>query len=311
MATQPTLTRGHFHPRHWLTWLMLGVWRLTVMLPYPVLMFFGRQIGKLLYLAGGSRRTIVERNLELCFPELDQRQRTQLVKRNFENYGMSLFELPLGWWASDSRLNRLCEVKGLENIDNLDGQGALLMTIHFVHIDLCAQGLVTRGVSMDCMYRVHNNPVFEYVQSMGRMRRSPGSEIFSRKDVRGVVKALRRGRLMWYAPDQDFGKIGTVFVPFFGIPASTVTATSKFATLGNAKILPFFHYRRDDGKGYVLEVQPPLEGFPAGDDETDAVRINQQVENFVRQHPEQYLWAHRRFKNRPEGEPSLYYCPRR
>lgn len=307
MPIQPTFKLSFLHPRYWLTWLALGLWRLFVLLPFPVLCVIGRGLGRLFYLVGKSRRRIVETNLALCFPELSDQERHQLLLKNFENYGISVFELPLGWWASDRRMKRLGgEIKGLEHLRNLNGQGALLMCMHFVHVDPCAQSLVTQGMSMDLMYRVHNNPVYEYVQSLGRMRRSPDSEIFSRKDVRGVARALKKGRVVWYAPDQDFGRIGTVFVPFFGVPAATITATSKFASLGKAKVLPFFHYRREDCRGYTLEIFPPLESFPSGDDTADAERINKLVEGFVRRCPEQYLWAHRRFKTRPKGEPSFY-----
>lgn len=307
MFIQPVFKTAFLHPKYWPTWLALGFWRIFILLPFPVLCFLGKGLGRLFYLIGRSRRRIVETNLALCFPELSLNERRKLAIRNFENYGISVFELPLGWWASGRRIKKLGgDVKGLEHIVNLNGQGALLLSMHFVHVDPCAQSLVTQGISMDLMYRVHNNPVYEYVQSVGRMRRSPDSEIFSRKDVRGVAKSLKKGRLVWYAPDQDFGKIGTVFVPFFGVPAATITATSKFAALGNARVLPFFHYRRADCKGYNLEIFPPLDNFPSGDDKADAERINQLVESFVRRCPEQYLWAHRRFKTRPDGEPSLY-----
>lgn len=307
---EPSFSLSLLHPRYWPTWLLMGLWWLVVQLPYPVLRRLGRVLGKLFYVVGGSRRRIVERNIELCFPGLSPEQRQALVKENFASYGMGVFEVPIAWWWSGKRLDRILHIKGLEHIQNLNGQGALLMAMHFTHLELGGQALA-RHLSMDAMYRVHNNAVYEYVQSKGRLVRSPDSQVFPRKDVRGVTRALRSGRVVWYAPDQDFGPSGSVFVPFFGILAATITATGKFARLGNARIIPFSHHLRPDGKGYDIEIHPPLEDFPSDDEIADAARINTIIEGFIRQHPEQYLWAHRRFKTRPPGEPSLYPKPAR
>lgn len=308
MATKPKASLALFHPRHWLTWLMIGLWWLLVQLPYPVLCRIGAALGKILYRIGGSRRRIVERNLELCFPELSAEDRETLAKENFISYGMAVFEVPIAWWWSDKRLDRIFHTKGLEHLHNLNGQGALLMASHFTHLELGGQA-IARHLSIDLMYRQHNSPVYEFVQSRGRMVRSPDSQVFGRHDVRGVTKALLRGRIVWYAPDQDHGSRQSVFAPFFGIEAATVTATAGFARIGKARVVPFTHSRREDGRGYDIEIHPPLENFPCGDDLADATRINALIEKFIRQHPDQYLWAHRRFKTRPSGEPSLYKKP--
>ena len=302
---KPRLTPELLHPRYWITWVMMGLWWLVVQLPYPVLMALGRGIGRLLYLAGGSRRRIARRNLELCFPELTDAGLDNLLRENFANYGMGLFEVPMAWWWGERRLSRMLHIEGLENLDKLDGRGALLMAVHFTHLELAGQALAFH-LSMDAMYRPHKSPVYEYIQSRGRLVRSPDSEVFPRKDVRGVTRALRRGRVIWYAPDQDYGARGSVFVPFMGVTAATITATSKFARLGNARVIPFSHVRRADGSGYDVRLHPPLEDFPSDDEIADAERINGIIEGFIRQHPEQYLWAHRRFKTRPPGEPSVY-----
>ncbi len=302
---QPRFTAALLHPRHWPTWLGLGLLWLIVRLPFSWLCALGRRIGRLFYRLGGSRRRIVERNIELCFPELDARQRRELVRENFENYGLALFETPIAWWWSERRLARLIRVEGLEHIHNLEGQGVLLMGMHFTMLELGGQALA-RYVSLDAMYRPHKSPVYEYVQSKGRLARSPGSVVYPRKDVRGVTRALRRGRVLWYAPDQDYGPRQSVFAPFFGIEAASVTATARLARMGGARVLPFSHFRRADDSGYDVTVHPPLEDFPGGDERADAARINALVESFVRRHPAQYLWAHRRFKTRPPGEASPY-----
>jgi len=300
-----TFSRAFLHPRYWLTWLSLGLWWLLAKLPYGVLLALGQGLGKLFYLLGGERRKIVERNLELCFPALTEAERRDLVKRNFASYGIALFEVPFAWWAPVGRFDRLVAVEGLEHIENLKGQGALLMAIHCTTLEVGAQA-VGRFYAIDGMYRPHNNPVYDFVQRRGRLARSKASDMYTRDDVRGLARALRKGRVIWYAPDQDYGRKQCVFAPFFGVPASTVTATGRFAQLGNARVIPFTQVRLPGRAGYQVTIHPPLEDFPVGDDLADATRINALVETFIRQQPDQYLWAHRRFKTRPPGEPSLY-----
>ncbi|MFA5496240.1 MAG: LpxL/LpxP family Kdo(2)-lipid IV(A) lauroyl/palmitoleoyl acyltransferase, partial [Porticoccaceae bacterium] len=298
-------SRALLHPRYWLIWLGMGLWWLLAQLPFGALLALGGALGGLFYRVGGERRKIVERNIELCFPELSAAERNALVRRNFASYGIALFEVPFAWWAPARRFDRLVSVEGLEHIDNLAGQGALLMAIHYTTLEVGAQA-VGRFYPIDGMYRSHNNAVYDYVQRRGRLARSKASEVYTRKDARGVARALRKGRVIWYAPDQDYGRSQCVFAPFFGIPAASVTATARFAQLGQARVLPFTHQRLPGSQGYRVVIHPPLEQFPTGDDLADATRINALVETFIRRQPDQYLWAHRRFKTRPVGEMSLY-----
>ncbi len=299
-----------WHPRYWPTWLGMALWWLMVQLPYPVLMWLGGRLGGLFYRLAGERRRIVERNLALCLPDWSDQERRVLARRNFDSYGKSLFEVAMAWWWPERRLRRWVVVEGLENIDNLAGQGALLMAIHYTTLEVGGQALNMER-PIDGMYRPHKNPVYDYLQRRGRVSRNADSRVYPRKDVRGVMRALRAGRVIWYAPDQDYGPKQSVFAPFFGVTAASVTATARFAQGGRAAVLPFTHVRLDDGTGYRVVVHPPLANFPEGDDLADAARINRLVEQFIRDAPEQYLWAHRRFKTRPPGEPSLYRARRK
>lgn len=306
----PPFDKSLLHPRYWLVWLAMGLWRLTSLLPYRLMLPLGRALGRLLALVAVERRTIVARNLALCFPDWSEAERRQLLRRNFENYGIALFEVPLAWWASARRFRRLSQVEGLEHLENLEGRGALLMAIHCTTLEVGAQAL-SMCWTIDGMYRPHGNPVYDYLQRRGRVARNSQSTVYTRKDVRGVVRALRAGRVIWYAPDQDYGPKQSVFAPFFGVPAASVTATARLAEMGRAAVLPFTHERLADGSGYRVVVHPPLADFPSGDDVADATRINGIVEGFVRACPAQYLWAHRRFKTRPAGEEPVYPKRRR
>lgn len=304
---RPHFRAAFFHPKFWLLWLGLGVLWLVVQLPYKVQLCIGRVLGGLMYRVAGDRRRIAARNLELCFPEKTAAERERLLKENFASTGIAFFEMAMSWWWSKPRLAKLAHVEGLEHLEHAqrEGKGVILMAFHFTTLEIGA-ALLGQKHTIDGMYREHNNPLFDFIQRRGRERHNADSLAVERDDVRGMLKLLRSGRAIWYAPDQDYGAKQSIFVPLFGIPAATVTATNKFAKLGKAQVVPFTQQRLADGSGYKLVIHAPLSDFPGESDEADCLRINQWVERAIRECPEQYLWAHRRFKTRPPGEPKLY-----
>jgi len=304
---RPRFRASFLHPRFWLLWLGLGLLWLVVQLPYRILLLLGRGLGAVMYRVARSRRQIARRNLQLCFPELSEKERERLLRENFVSTGIAFFEMAMSWWWPKSRLQRLAQIQGLEHLQQAqaEGQGVILMTLHFTTLEI-GGALLGQWHTIDGMYREHKNPVFDYVQRRGRERHNQDATAIEREDVRAMLKVLRAGRAIWYAPDQDYGRKQSIFVPWFGIQAATVTATTKFARLGRARVIPYTLERLPEGRGYSLVVHPPLDDFPGESEEADCRRINEWIEDAVRQHPEQYLWAHRRFKTRPEGESSLY-----
>ncbi len=304
---RPRFRSSFLHPRFWGLWLGLGLLWLVAQLPYRALLGLGRALGAVMYRVAGERRRIAARNLELCFPELSGDERQYLLKENFASTGIAFFEMAMSWWWPKARLARLAHIEGIEHLQaaQREGEGAILMAVHFTTLEIGA-ALLGQAHTIDGMYREHGNPVFDFIQRRGRERHNLDSLAVERDDVRGMLKLLRKGRAIWYAPDQDYGIKQSIFVPLFGIPAATVTATTKFARLGKARVVPFTQRRLEDGSGYRLVVHPPLADFPGETEEADCLRINQWVEGVLRECPEQYLWAHRRFKSRPEGEPRLY-----
>ncbi|MBI6951681.1 lipid A biosynthesis lauroyl acyltransferase [Pseudomonas sp. B21-023] len=304
---RPRFRSSFLHPRFWGLWLGLGLLWLVAQLPYRALLGLGRALGAVMYRLAGERRRIAARNLELCFPALSGDERQRLLKENFASTGIAFFEMAMSWWWPKARLARLAHIEGIEHLQaaQREGEGAILMAVHFTTLEIGA-ALLGQVHTIDGMYREHGNPVFDFIQRRGRERHNADSLAVERDDVRGMLKLLRKGRAIWYAPDQDYGLKQSIFVPLFGIPAATVTATTKFARLGKARVIPFTQKRLEDGSGYRLVVHPPLADFPGETEEADCLRINQWVEGVLRECPEQYLWAHRRFKSRPEGEPRLY-----
>jgi KDO2-lipid IV(A) lauroyltransferase len=304
---RPRFRRYFFHPRFWPLWLGLGALWLIVQLPYGALLELGRWLGLGMYRVATERRRVAARNLELCFPNMPSVERKRLLKENFASTGIAFFEMAMSWWWPKARLAKLAHIEGLEHLQaaQRDGEGAILMALHFTTLEIGA-ALLGQRHTIDGMYREHRNPLFDYVQRQGRERHNLDSLAVEREDVRGMIKLLRKGRAIWYAPDQDYGAKQSIFVPLFGIEAATVTATTHFARLGKARVIPFTQRRLEDGSGYRLVLHPPLQGFPGESEAADALRINQWVEQAVTECPEQYLWAHRRFKSRPVGTPKLY-----
>jgi len=286
--------------------LGVGAIRLIARLPYPALLWLGRRLGALVQWLPSPRRHIVQVNIGLCFPELSAAEQAALIDANLCDVGLMLVEFALGWMGSDRQIARIpLQVEGLEHLAaaRAQGRGVLLVGGHFSHLELCAR-LVSQRIRIAGMYRRMDSTVFEW--NVLRARLDYADAMFEKEDLRGTVKYLRNGGTLWYAPDQDMRSKDSVFVPFFGVPAATITATHHLARMSGALVIPFFHRRLPGSGGYVLRLGAPLQDFPGPDVRDDTARINSCIEQMVREAPAQYLWAHKRFKTRPPGQPPLY-----
>lgn len=285
----------------------MGLLRLSVLLPTPWLFGLARLLGRLFMRLGSRRARITRINIDLCFPELSEAERVGLVRRHFEAAAIGVFELALGWWAPRARLLPLFELHGIEHLREAleTGRGVILLSAHFTTLEIGGRLLAEMAAELplQAMYRPNENPVLEYEIRHHRYARF--GEPIKRDDVRGLIRALRRGEAVWYASDQNYGHQHSVFAPFFGIPSATNTATARIAGSTGAAVVPFFTRRLPDGR-YRQEIAPALEDFPGDEPRADAARINRLIEDWVRQAPEQYFWMHRRFKDRPGDEPRFY-----
>ena len=295
------------HPRYWLLWLGLGLMALLAQLPFRWQMFLGLNLGRILFRLAKRRREIALCNIGLCFPEWSQAEVKQFTYRHFETMGLTVMEMGMSWFMPYRRLQQRFELRGMEHIQALKGKGkgAMILGGHFNAVEICHLP-VARQLDLYVTYRPHDNPVFDFIQAWGRERHNPDTRVVDRYDVRGMVKAIRQGDFLWYAPDQDFGPRVSEFVPFFGIDAATVSATPKLLRMAKAPAVPVVFRRNRDFSGYTIEFSAPLTDIPSGDDAHDLVRLNQHFEQSVRDNPLEYLWTHRRFKTRPKGQASLY-----
>ncbi|MFU0882847.1 Kdo(2)-lipid IV(A) acyltransferase [Kluyvera cryocrescens] len=306
MTQLPKFTAALLHPRYWLLWLAVGLLWLVVQLPYPVLYRLGHAMGRLAMRLMKRRAKIAYRNLELCFPEMSEAERQQLAVKNFESVGMGVIETGIAWFWPTARINRWMDASGLEHIRAVQdsGRGVLLIGIHFLTLEMGARmfGIHNPGIGV---YRPNDNPVIDLLQTWGRMRSN--KDMIDRKDLKGMVRALKNGEIIWYAPDHDYGPRASVFAPLFAVKdAATTSGTWMLAKMSKACVVPFVPRRKPDGKGYELIILPPECTPPLDDAETTATWMNKVIEQCIMMAPEQYMWLHRRFKTRPEGMPSLY-----
>lgn len=291
-------------PRNWPAWAGVGVAWVACRLPLRWQFALGKALGHLGWRVGRRRRRITETNVRLCFPELSEQERAELVRRIFRSAGIGLMETIHAWLRPLDRLADRLECYGLDALRaaESEGRGVLLVGAHFLTLDFTG-ALLTQRVDFDVVYRRNRNAVIEWLMVRGR-RRLYGA-VIERQDVRQAARRLRAGKTVWYAADQDYGRRHSVFAPFFGQPAATVIATSRLARMNRSPVVVYTHFRDEARRTWSVHFQR-MENFPTGNDAADATRLNQIVEAEIRRHPEQYLWLHRRFKTRPDGEESPY-----
>lgn len=297
---------GFWQPRYWPIWLALAGMRLLAFCPYRVQLAAGRLLGRLAGLVLRKRRHIAAVNLALCFPQLDAGQRDALLRRHFESLGMTLVEHGLGWWASTDTVERLVEVRGAEHLRAAlaGGRGVVLVAGHFASLEITGRAFSALFPAVAALYRSSRNPFVDEI--LKRLRHKSVPLLIPKQNMRGMVRALRQGIPVWYAPDQSYRRAQSALLPFCGEPAMTNTALSDIVRLGKAAVVPLLPRRLPGGQGYVLEIFPALEDFPGESAAADALRVNVLLEAQIRSIPEQYYWIHRRFKDRPAPLPDPY-----
>jgi|TARA_B100001971_G_C18252982_1_gene579785 KDO2-lipid IV(A) lauroyltransferase len=293
-----------WHPRYWITWLGFCTAWLITRLPYRLQLQIGSSIGRIGYHLANSRRHIVEVNISLCFPALPPEEQDQLVRKVFRSSGISIVETANAWLRNPRDFLPRVSITGLHHLENTlkQGNGVLLLGMHFSTLDLCGAVLATY-VEFDVMYRRNKNRLLDLIMKKGRQKNFP--KAINRNDIRGILNSLKQGHAVWYGADQDYGRKHSVFAPFFGIQAASITATGRFASMTQSPLILFTHFRNEGGS-YRIELSEPIADFPSGDEVADASFINQLVEQAVLKQPDQYWWLHRRFKTRPEGESRPY-----
>ena len=286
--------------------LAIGLLKLFALLPYGLIARFGDGLGWLLYQIPSSRKRIVHINLKLCFPEWSDERREELAQKHFRHAIRSYVERSVQWFGSARRLEKLIQLDSAVDLTDPNLPPTLLLGFHFVGIE-AGSIFLNYSLQRQCgsLYQPMSNPELEEVAKTARARF--GADMASRADsARVVLRWLRDKKPVMLGADMDYGMRNSAFVPFFGVPACTLTAVGRLAKVGHAQVLPFIGEVLPKYKGYRLKVFKPWENYPTGDDEADARRMNAFLEEQILKMPEQYYWVHKRFKTRPPGEPSVY-----
>lgn len=303
-ASQP-LTR-FWQPRYWPVWLGLGFLRLASSLPFNTQLSLGRGLGRLVYWLVPERRRVAAINLALCFPDRTDAERHRILREHFASLGMTLMEHGLTWWSSDALVRERVEVRGSEHLVEAvaSGRGVVLLTGHFGAQEFTGRVFPLLVPAIGALYRPNRNPFVDGI--LRRIRARSATVMIPKQSMRRMIRLLRQGTPVWYAPDQSHRRAFSALVPFLGEPAMTATALSEIARLGDALVLPVLPRRFPATGRYTLDILPALTDFPGPTPEADAVRVNALLEAHIRQAPEQYFWIHRRFKGRPPPLPDPY-----
>jgi KDO2-lipid IV(A) lauroyltransferase len=283
----------------------MGLLWLAVQLPYRAQLRLGRTLGRLFYPLVWRWRLYTLHNLRLCFPEKSGAEIRHLARRHFEAIGISLLEIGMSWWAPGRRLRDLGEVVGMEHLERArrNGRGVILLTAHFTSFEI-GGSILGQFIPFDVMYRHNKNAVLEYL--IRRARNRHADNVIRSDQTRRILKRLREGATVWYAPDLAYTRQNYAMVDFFGHPAPTNTATSRLAKASGAVVLPYYPERLPGTGGYRLHLLPPLDDFPGDDAIADTERTNRILEDQIRAMPEQYMWSFDRFKARlhKQGQPN-------
>jgi len=294
------------------TWILVGLLSWFGRMSDPARQRAGRVVAWLAMRLAGRRVRIVRRNLELCFPDKPAETRERWLHEHFRALGQSIVDRGVLWYGSPEAIRDMVRIHNGEYITDLLAQGkpVLILAPHFVGLDAGATRVIMDiadhgGTEGATMYTPQRDPVVDRITTQGRGRFNTIHQVSRHDGVRGLMRHLRNNLAVYYLPDMDFGREGSTFVPFFGVPAATLLSTAQLGR--RIPVVPTVSYWNPETGRYDIVVHPPLADFPGEHTLEEATaRLNRELEGWIRRSPSQYYWVHRRFKTRPEGEPSLY-----
>ncbi len=287
--------------------LLLALMWVLHWLPLPLLGRLGHGVGDLLFLLMRERRHITLTNLELCLPERSARERRRIARDHFRGYARSVLERAILWWAPESRLRRLIRIDPPVPTELAATRPTIYLCPHFVCLEMAGVAISMAGPACS-IYSRQRNRIFDEALRRGRLRfTSEGSNLIPRAaGIKPIIRAMRSGRPFLMLPDMDFGRKESIFVPFFGVPAATLTAPARLALATDGQVIPVVTRFLPDFRGWRVTFYPPWENYPGDDIEQATRRMNAFIEDRILEAPAEYFWSHKRFKTRPEGMGSPY-----
>ncbi|CED70218.1 lipid A biosynthesis lauroyl acyltransferase [Aliivibrio wodanis] len=292
----PQFSTALLHPKYWGVWLGFGlIFTLVTLLPYKASYKLGRSLGKLGLKLGSSRAHVARRNLELAFPEMDSVERETIIVENFKNSGLAILETAMAWVWPNWRIEKHFSFENKQQLLDLEaqGRGVLVVCVHSLNLELTARAfsLFAPGYGV---YRPHTNPAYDFIQYWGRTRF--GHQMVDRKDVKGMLKILRKGGRLWYLPDHDYNRKHSVFVPFFAVKdACTTAGTGVLVDASKCAVITASSFRTYNN--YHLQIDNDISAdFPRKDAIGAATVMNKAIEKVILRGLPQWMWLHKRFK---------------
>ncbi|GAA6171970.1 lipid A biosynthesis lauroyl acyltransferase [Colwellia sp. KU-HH00111] len=294
----------YLHPKYWGSWILVSFLFICSYLPFKLQWQVSKGLAFIAFHLVKSRRRIVQVNVDICFSEKTAAEKAALVKAIFHENIQGYIDSGTSWFRNINQFNDRIEVRGLDILkrENANGTGILLAGAHFSILDL-AGALTSLVCDLNVTYRPLKNKLMNAVMMRGRYRFVKNA--YHKKDVKGFISCMRRGEILWYAPDQDYGRKHSTFSLFFGRTAATITGLTFLSKAGQATVIPYSYHRKGNSQQYLLEFYQPL--AKTDSEEQDAANYNAWLETVLRQYPAQYLWLHKRFKTQQDPEqPSPY-----
>ncbi len=306
MSDRHAWRRQYLAPRYWGIWFAIGCLRLVYAMPDIVQIKFGRALGALAWRLAGKRRHIVNANLAHCFPEKSHAEIQVLARDHFRQLGLAIVETARAWWGPDRLFQDQVEYRGLEHLRAAQEKHDALVVItgHFTTLEISGRFLMQHLVPFDALYRAYRNPLSDELIRRGRLRSA--RSLIEKSDIRRMVRSLREGVSVWYAPDQSYRRRFAAELTFFDQPAMTNTATARLVTMGKSGLIPCYCFRTsDDAFTYCVEFLPQIDVS----DKSDPIAVTEatvrSLEAAIQKYPAQYFWVHRRFK-KGDGLPDIY-----
>ena len=287
--------------------VMLVLMWLLHWLPLPILGRIGKAIGSLLFILLRRRRHIALTNLRLCLPELGDREHLRIARAHFQGYARGVLERGILWWASPERLRKLIQIVPAVPTTAAAARPTIFLCPHFVCLEVAGVAITMAGPACS-MYVTQHNRVFDEALRKGRLRFTPDERnlITRQAGIKPIIRAMREGRPFLMLPDMDFGRRESVFVPFFGVPAATLTAPARLTMATDGQIIPVVTRFLPKYEGWQVIFYPPWDDYPGTDVDAATARMNAFIEARVLEAPSEYFWSHKRFKTRPDGMTGVY-----
>ena len=306
-AHNPKFSWSFLHPRYWGSWLTIFLGVLLSFLPNNARRGIATFIAKRLITLKRGANQRAKINLNLCFPEKTEAEREAILLQQYITAGTFLLGFASLSIRSKQWLENNTVIRGEHHLQTLkeQGQSAILLVPHTWAIDIPAVLLASRGLPVSAMAKKQHNALYDWL--MHRQRVQYGGRVYERSGgIKPFIRSIKDGYLGYYLPDEDLGPEHSVFVDFFATQKATISGLGRLSKLSRAKIVPLLAMYNTETGQYEIDIQAPLDPFPLETEEQNARAMNQCIEDYVTQHPEQYMWILRLLKTRPEGESSPY-----